>query len=57
LLTDAEKKRGPPSTREDQRLLWHYEATQKKKTITSDVEIASKDDKVVEISVGKETVR
>jgi hypothetical protein len=56
-MGDVEKKRGAPSGREDSRMMWHYKSEAKKKSVKTDVEIASSEDKVNSISVDRVEVR
>ncbi len=56
-VTEVEKKNGVASVHEDERLIYRYEAERKhgkkKAVVVSEVEIAAKDNKVTQISVGK----
>jgi hypothetical protein len=50
---DVEKKRGAPSDRGTDRMMWHYLHETKKKSVTTDVEVSAPEEKVKSISVSR----
>ncbi len=54
---DVEKKRGAPSDRSGDRMLWHYSTLVSKKPVTHEVEIATPGDKVTSISLDRNEKR